>query len=124
MLVAAATIWSCAPDAAGPTAPAADPGFLTVEWTAAPAAADIGVLLELEGPGIETVRAPGYELYRSADTGPLRIVVAGPLRSGPLLRFRVPDRNLSPLYRVRVIEITGDDYTLRDPGAYRAAIAR
>ena len=100
-----------------------DPGFLTVEWTGPAAARDIGVLIELEGPGIETVRAPGLDLYQSAAPGPRQIVVAGALRSGALVEFRVPDRGQLAQYRVRVVQVTGEDYALRDPGEYRAVIA-
>ena len=125
VLLAAAVTWSCTGgDLTGPPAAAvADPGFLTVEWTGAAASADIGVLIELEGPGIEAVQAPGYELYQSGAPGPRQLVVAGSLRTGPLVEFRVPDRNQLPLYRVRVVEVTGEDYQLRDVDEYRAVIA-
>ena len=84
----------------------------------------IGVLLELEGPGIDAVAgADGLELYHSAARGRHRIVVAGPLESGPLLRFRVPDRGQLARYRVRVLQVTGEDYGLVDTGEYRAAAA-
>ena len=111
-----------------PTAPAAaptavpDPGFLTVEWTGPAASRDIGVLLELEGPGIAAVRAPGLELYQSDAPGPHQIIVAGSLRPGPLVQFRVPDRGQLAQYRVTVLEVTGEDYGLRDAGEYRAVI--
>ncbi|MCY4511518.1 MAG: hypothetical protein OXG35_31825, partial [Acidobacteria bacterium] len=122
-LLAAATTLSCADGPAGPAAYVPDPGLLTVEWSGPVAAGrDVGVLLELDGPTIEAVRAPGLELYESTAPGPHRIVVAGPLERGPLVQFRVPDRNRSALYRVRVIEVTGEDYQLRDPAEYRAAI--
>ena len=132
LLLAATTAWSCTGDLVGPPAaerpgPAtaeAGPGFLTVEWTAPAAGRAIGVLLELEGPGIDAVvGAPGLELYHSAQPGRHRIVVAGGLEDGPLLRFRVPDRGRLALYRVRVTEVTGEDYGLRDTGEYRAVIA-
>ena len=125
MLLAATMAWSCTDGSAGPAAPAAavrDPGFLTVEWTGPAAARDIGVLIELEGPGIETVRAPGLDLYQSSAPGRHQVVVAGALRSGALMQFRVPDRGQLPLYRVRVVQVTGEDYALRDPGEYRAVI--
>ena len=125
MLLAAAMAGSCTDGSAGPAAPAAavrGPGFLTVEWTGPAAARDIGVLIELEGPGIETVRAPGLDLYQSAAPGRHQVVVAGTLRSGALVQFRVPDRGQLPLYRVRVVQVTGEDYALRDPGEYRAVI--
>ena len=122
MLLAAAVTWSCTDRAVGPAAIVPDPGFLTVELSAPAANRDIGVLGEIEGPGIGTVRAPGYDLYESESPEPRRIVVAGPLRAGELLQFEVPDRNQLPLYRVRVVEVTGEDYGPRDPGEYRAVI--
>ncbi|MYE33768.1 MAG: hypothetical protein F4X23_02825, partial [Gemmatimonadales bacterium] len=138
----AATAWSCTGDLAGPPTaaerepgvPAAElptpaaapqgPGFLTVEWTAPAAGPAIGVLLELEGPGIEAVEAAdGLELYHSAAGGRHRIVVAGALKDGPLVRFRVPHRGRLDLYPVRVLQVTGEDYALGDPRAYRAVAA-
>ena len=122
MLFAATVAWSCTDDFVGPPAAGQGPGFLTVEWTGPADARDIGVLLELEGPGIETVRAPGLELYESRAPGRHRIIVAGSLRAGALLQFRVPDRGQPTLYRVRILQVTGEDYGLRDVGKYRAAI--
>ncbi len=125
VLLVVATAWSCTDGPVGPTATATvDPGFLTVEFAAPPAHRDIGVLLDIEGPGIEAVRAPGLELYRSEAPGRYQVILAGSLRSGPLLRFRVPDRNRLPQYRVRVLQVTSEDYALRDPAGYRAAITR
>ena len=123
ILLAATTAWSCTEG--GSVAPAAyvpDPGFLTVEWSGPATNRDVGVLLELEGPTIDAVRAPGLELYESSAPGPHRIVVAGVLRPGPLVQFRVPDRNQFALYSVRVLEVTGEDYGLRDAGEYQAVI--
>ena len=125
MLLAAIMTWSCTDGSAGPVAPTAtepDPGLLTVAWTGPAANRDIGVLLELDGPGIEAVQAPGLELYESREPGPRRVIVAGSLQPGPLMRFRVPDRGQLPLYRIRVLEVTAEDYELRDAGQYRAVI--
>ena len=122
MLFAATMAGSCTDDFVGPPDAEQGPGFLTVEWTGPAAARDIGVLIELEGPGIETVRAPGLDLYESSEPGRHQVVVAGSLRAGPLVQFRVPDRGQLPLYRVRVVQVTGEDYALRDPGEYRAVI--
>ena len=122
MLFAATVAWSCTGDFGGPPAAGQGPGFLTVEWTGPADARDIGVLLELEGPGIETVRAPGLELYESRAPGRHRIIVAGSLRAGALVQFRVPDRGRPTLYRVRILQVTGEDYGLRDVGEYRAVI--
>ena len=121
-LLAVTMTLSCTEGSVGPAAYVPDPGFLTVEWTGPAAGRGIGVLLELEGPGIEAVRAPGFELYESRASGRHEIVVAGSLRAGPLVQFRVPDRGQLPLYRVRVLEVAGEDYELRDAGEYRAVI--
>ena len=121
-LLAVTMTLSCTEGSVGPAANVQDPGFLTVEWTGPAAGRGIGVLLELEGPGIEAVRAPGFELYESRASGRHEIVVAGSLRTGPLVQFRVPDRGQLPLYRVRVLEVAGEDYELRDAGQYRAVI--
>ena len=121
-LLAVTMTLSCTEGSVGPAAYVPDPGFLTVEWTGPAAGRGIGVLLELEGPGIEAVRAPGFELYESRASGRHEIVVAGSLRAGPLVQFRVPDRGQLPLYRVRVLEVAGEDYELRDAGQYRAVI--
>ena len=122
VLLAATTAWSCTEGSVAPVAPRPDPGFLTVEWSGPATHRDVGVLLELEGPTIDAVRAPGLELYESSSPGPRRIVVAGVLRPGPLVQLRVPDRNQFALYRVRVLQVTGEGYGLRDPTEYRAVV--
>ena len=124
-LFAAATAWSCA-DGEGPAGPAPavqDPGLLRVELAGPAANRDVGVLLQLEGPGIETVRALGFELFESGASGRRQVILAGSLGPGPLLQFHVPDRNLLPLYRIHIVQVTGEDYGLRDPGDYRARIS-
>ena len=122
LLVAAAT-WSCTDDVVQPPA-APDPGVLTIELTAPPTARDIGALLLVEGPGIDSVRAPGFELFQSEAPGPLRIVVAGVLTTGPIAEFQMPDRALRTQYRVRLLEVTGEDYSLRDLSGYEVMIRR
>ena len=71
-LLAVTMTLSCTEGSVGPAANVQDPGFLTVEWTGPAAGRGIGVLLELEGPGIEAVRAPGFELYESRRPGGMR----------------------------------------------------
>ena len=114
---------SCTEGSVAPPAYVPDPGFLTVEWSGPAAHRDVGVLLEFEGPAIDAVRAPGFELYESSSPGPQRIVVAGSLRPGPFfVQFRVSDRNRFALYSIRVLQVTGEDYGLRDPTEYRAVV--
>ena len=121
-LLAVTLTLSCTEGSVAPPAYVPDPGFLTVEWSGPATHRDVGVLLELEGPTIDAVRAPGLELYESSSPGPRRIVVAGVLRPGPLVQFRVPDRGQFALYRIRVLEVTGEGYGLRDPTEYRAVV--
>ena len=80
------------------------------------------VLPELEGPVITTFQAPGLDLYRSGEPGRLQFIVVGSIWVGPLVRFRVPDRAGLPLYRVRVLQVTGEGYGLRDPTEYWALV--
>ena len=112
-----------APHLPAPATAPRGPGFLTIEWKAPAAGRAIGALLELEGPGSEAIEAPSLDLYHSAVPERHRIVVAGSFENGPLLRFRVPDRGQLARYRVRVLQVTGEDYGLRDTGEYRAVVA-
>ncbi len=123
MLLASVT-WACADDAVQPQAAEADPGFLTVQLTAPPSARDAGALLVVEGPGIESVRSPGFEMFESESTAPRQIVVAGALSTGPIVEFEVPDRGLQGLYRVRLLQVTGEDHLLRDLSEYEVVITR
>ena len=124
LVLVASVTWACADDGVQPRAPAPDPGFLTVQLTAPPSARDAGALLVVEGPGIESVRSPGFEVFQSEGDSTQEIVVIGALSTGPIVQFRVPDRGLHALYRVRLLQVTGEDYLLRDLSAYSAAISR
>ena len=123
MLLASVT-WACADDVVQPVAAEPDPGFLTVRLTAPPMARDLGALLVVEGPGIESVRSPGFEMFQSESTSPLQIVVAGALSTGPVMQFQVPDRGLHMQYRVRLLQVTGEDHSLRDLSEYEVVIRR
>lgn len=126
LLLATVSIWGCSGDdglvdlrSANP-----DPGYLTVELAAPPAARDIGAMLVLDGPGIDSVRAPDMELFQSETLSPRQIVVAGTLATGTIAEILVPDRTLRPQYRARLLEVTGEDYSLRDLSGYKITINR
>ena len=87
-------------------------------------ARDVGALLVIEGPGIESVYTSGYELYESENTSPRQIVVAGALSTGPIVEFQVPDRGLQALYRVRLLQVSGEDYSMKDVSDYKVVIRR
>ena len=103
-----------------------EPGYLTVEWTARAAGPAVaGALVEIDGPQVGDARAlGGLELYAGEEgRGPRRFVVAGDMRNGPALEFRVPDLREARLYTIRVVEVAGVDYRLLDADRYRAGIA-
>ena len=82
-----------------------------------------GALVEIDGPHVGVAQAPGLDLYAPhGGRGPRRFVVAGDMRNGPVLEFRVPDRRLAGVYSVRVIEVAGEDHRLLEPGQYRATV--
>ncbi len=50
--------------------------------------------------------------------------VAGDLSSGPIVEFWVPDRTADAQYRVRLLQVTGEDYRQEDASAFTLAISR
>ncbi len=126
LLVATTLVWGCGDDVVQPPDLQPDPGVLTLQLTAPPGARDIGAMLLVEGPGLDSVSAPGLELYQSDASYSARreIIVSGALSSGPLLEVRVPDRWKRDRYRVRLLQVVAEDYTLRDLAAYSAAMSR
>ena len=121
--------WGCG-DGGGPLGPAMqvavpDPGFLKVELTSETAVRATGVLLAVEGAGIEGLRsASGFELFQSEGSSRREIIVAGDLSSGPIVEFWVPDRTADAQYRVRLLQVTGEDYRQEDVSAFTLAISR
>ena len=125
LLLAAALAWACTDDVLQPPAEA-DPGYLAVRLASPPDARNIGARLVVEGPGIEAVRASGFDLFESEASSPTRreVIVSGALKTGPVLEFHVPDRHRHAEYRARLLEVAAEDYTLRDPATYPARISR
>ena len=121
--------WGCG-DGGGPLEPAMqvavpDPGFLRVELTSETAVRATGALLAVEGAGIEGLRsASGFELFQSEGSSGREIIVAGDLSSGPIVEFWVPDRTADAQYRVRLLQVTGEDYRQEDASAFTLAISR
>ena len=76
-------------------ASAVDPGPLRVRLTAPPQARDIGAMLVVEGPAIDSLQAPGLEMFETDESSSTRreVVIAGALPpDAPVLRVWVPHR--------------------------------
>ncbi|WP_420461645.1 Calx-beta domain-containing protein [Candidatus Palauibacter sp.] len=118
--------WGCGigEDLIQPVQP--DPGPLHVRLAVPPQARDIGVLLVVEGPGIDSLSAPGFELIQADEASSNRreAIMTGSLSTGPVLQVWVPDRRQLGHYRVELVQVAGDDYGLRDPTQYGIAISR
>ena len=125
-LLLAATMWGCADDVVRPSVTEPDPGYLTVRLTTPVDARDMAAMLLVEGPGIDLVRARGFELFQSDRSSSTRrqIIISGPLATGPVAEFRVPDRSDHARYRVRLLQVAGEDYTTRDLSRYTAVVSR
>ena len=103
-----------------------DPGPLYVQLTVPPQARDIGAMLVVEGPGIDSLSAPGFELIQAdaASSNRREAIIAGSLSTGPVLQVWVPDRHQLGDYRVTLMQVSGDDYGLKDPTQYGIVISR
>ena len=118
--------WGCGigQDVVQPAQP--DPGPLHVQLTVPPEARDIGAMLVVEGPGIDSLSAPGFELIQADEASSSRreAIIAGSLSTGPVLQVWVPDRRHLADYRVQLVQVSGDDYGLEDLTQYGIAISR
>ncbi len=121
-----ASAWGCG-IGDNPVQPAQpDPGPLHVQLTVPPEARDIGAMLVVEGPGIDSLSAPGFELIQADEASSNRreAIIAGSLYTGPVLQVWVPDRRQLADYRVELMQVSGDDYGLEDLTQYGIAISR
>ncbi len=103
-----------------------EPGRLLVRLAVLPGAQAAGAMILIEGPGIDSLHAHGLELIQSGKSSPTRqeVIVAGELGNGPVLEVWVPHVGDHGHYRVRLLEVAGEDYSLRDPAEYTATISR
>ena len=121
-----ASAWGCGigQDVVQPARP--DPGALHVRLTVPPEARDVGAMLVVEGPGIDSLSAPGFELVQADEASSNRreAIIAGSLSTGPVLQVWVPDRRQLGDYRVELVQVAGNDYGLKDPTRYGILISR
>ena len=137
LLVVLISVWGCGDGIVGPRADAprhdganasvVDPGPLHVRLTAPPQARDIGAMLVVEGPAIDSLQAPGLEMFETDESSSTRreVVIAGALPpDGPVLRVWVPHRGDHARYRVRLLQVAAEDFTLGDLSVYGSVISR
>ena len=101
LLAAVISVWGCgdgivdprndAPRYDGANAAVVDPGPLHVRLTAPAQARDIGAMLVVEGPAIDSLQAPGLEMFETEESSSTRreVIIAGGLPDGPLLQVWV-----------------------------------
>ena len=127
LLLATALTWGCVGDEiVQPPTEHPAPGFLTVRLATPPSHRDIGAMLVVEGPAIGSIRAPALELIEPDGSSSTRrqVIVSGERLADAIIEFEVPDRGRRGEYRVRLLEVAGEGYDLRDAAAYRATISR
>ena len=137
LLAVLTSAWGCgdgivdprndAPRYDGANAAVVDPGPLHVRLTAPAQARDIGAMLVIEGPAIDSLQAPGLEMFETDESSSTRreVVIAGALPpDGPVLRVWVPHRGDHARYRVRLLQVAAEDFTLGDLSVYGSVISR
>ena len=137
LLAALISAWGCGDGIVGPRADTpghdavgaafTDPGPLHVRLTAPAGARDIGAMLVIGGPAIDSVQAPGLEMFETDESSSTRreVVIAGALPpDAPVLRVWVPHRGDEARYRVSLLQVAAEDFTLGDPEDYAVAIGR
>ena len=137
LLAVVISVWGCgdgivdprndAPRYDGANAAVVDPGPLHVRLTAPAQARDIGAMLVVEGPAIDSLQAPGLEMFETDESSSTRreVVIAGALPpDGPVLRVWVPHRGDHARYRVRLLQVAAEDFTLGDLSVYGSVISR
>jgi hypothetical protein len=125
LLLALLPILACGDD--GPTEVAPVPGTLSLHLTT-PHPDDHAILIRLEGPGpIQNVEAydTRWQAFSRDSGSAVSTAIFGPLSSGIILEFAVPDVNRSAQYSATIVEVASADHRLRiSLSGYQAAITR
>jgi hypothetical protein len=110
-----------APPPPPPPPPPGEPGWVTFNLETPDE--EGGVLLTITPPAIDSIQGMnGAETFGASRGGYWRVLVAGDLATGPLLRIHVPDVAIAATYAVRVEQVAarGPAYTPRSlSAAYR-----
>ncbi len=127
VVLAAITI-ACSGDSGnggtGPPQDASTPGFVNVTL-ATPNSNDGALLLTLSGGTIDSLAASaGTIFFASTGTNTFRVMVAGTIGDGPVVRFWMPDRRNVAQYVATLEQAAArSSYVQQDIGAYSLSIA-
>ena len=101
-----------------------NPGFVNVTL-ATPNSNDGALLLTLSGGAMDSLTASvGTIFFASTGTNTLRVMVAGTIGDGPIVRFWMPDRrNLAQYVATLEQAAVRSTYEQQDIGAYSLSIA-
>jgi hypothetical protein len=119
LAVATVVVCGCSSETAGPVG-------ATLEVSFATSATDDGaVLFTVSGGPVDSVEAPGYQLYTAqAGPGSMRVVVAGHLRAGTIARIHIADASKLPQYTATIDQVAArGSYAQRDPVSYSLMVA-
>ena len=113
MMVLGLGVAACSAEPPGPSAAVLE---LALD---SPAEDDGAVLLTIRGGPIDSVEAPGFRLYStSLDPASHRLILTGPLTTGPIALIHIPDQNRTADYSATVDQVAARDYSQRDPAGY------
>lgn len=108
-------IFSACSDSSSPAAPApAGAGVITVNLVGSHPN-DGAVQLTIRGPGITAVTAarPDYMVFNSPFMTGQQIAIFGPIETGALVTFRVPDVSRLATYTIEIEQVADESGALR-----------
>ena len=102
-----------------------NPGFVNVTL-ATPNSNDGALLLTLSGGTMDSLAASaGTIFFASTGTNTLRVMVAGTITAGPVVRFWMPDRRNVAQYLATLEQVAvRSSYEQQDIGGYGLSIAQ
>lgn len=127
-VVLAAITLACSGDSnnggTGPPVEASNPGFVNVTL-ATPNSNDGALLLTLSGGTMDSLTASAGTIFvAETGTNTFRVMVAGTIADGPIVRFWMPDRrNVSQYVATLEQAAARSTYEQQDIGGYSLSIA-
>lgn len=124
-VLALVALSACSGDDAPAGPPPPEPGYLSVTLGLPSGGADdAGALIAIAGPGIDSLRSAGpYELFWGPSAAGVKAILAGRLRPGRALEFRVPD--VAVAYQVELLEVAASEtFQQRELSGYSVEVSK